>query len=181
MPVGLSINAQNEPYLPTDSTDFYLRGVPFLNAFTGAHEDYHSPRDTADKVNYEGAAQIAKFMGLVTRSLLTRDDAPDYVAMVKPENMEMRANLRAYLGTIPDYAEGDVPGLKLSGVTKGAPADKAGLKSGDVIVELGGRKIENIYDYTYIIEGIKIGEEIDVAVFREGARLDMKITPGSRE
>lgn len=181
VPVGLSVAPRNESYLPTDATSFYLRGVPFLNAFTGAHEDYHSPRDTADKVNYEGAAKIARFMGLVARALALRDEAPDYVEMQRPENLEQRANLKAYLGTIPDYTEGDVKGLKISGVTKGAPADMAGLLAGDIIVGLAGRKIENIYDYTYAIEALKVGEPVEIVVLRDGRELKFTVVPGSRE
>ena len=51
VPVGLAIATKADPYLPTDSTPFYMQGVPVLNAFTGAHEDYSTPRDTADKLN----------------------------------------------------------------------------------------------------------------------------------
>ncbi|MEK7793925.1 MAG: M28 family peptidase [Candidatus Hydrogenedentota bacterium] len=180
-PIGLTITTQNDTYLPTDSTSFYLRGVPFLSAFTGVHEDYHTPRDTADKINYEGAANVAKFMALVARSLVTRADAPDYIEHEAEEQNTPRANLRAYLGSIPDYVEGDVKGVKLSGVTKGAPAEKAGLKAGDIITELAGRKIENIYDYTYAIEALKVGEEVNVVVMREGSRIETTVTPGSRE
>ncbi len=178
-PIGLSIAAKNETYLPTDATPFYLKGVPFLNAFTGAHADYHRPSDTADKINYGGAEQVTKFMSLVARSLVTRADAPDYQEVQAPQ-MGAAGGMRVYLGTIPDYAE-EVKGLKLAGVTKGAPADSAGLQQGDIIVELAGRKIENIYDYTYAIDGLKVGEEVTVVVERGGERLPLMITPGSRE
>jgi S1-C subfamily serine protease len=60
--------------------------------------------------------------------------------------------------------------VKLSGVRAGGPADKAGLKSGDVIVEFGGRKIANIYDYTYAMDAVKIGHPVAVVVLREGRR-----------
>ena len=63
--------------------------------------------------------------------------------------------MRAYLGTIPSYAETDIKGVKLSGVSGGGPASKAGVQGGDVIVELAGKKIDNIYDYTYAIEALK--------------------------
>ncbi|RMF77793.1 MAG: PDZ domain-containing protein, partial [Planctomycetota bacterium] len=86
-----------------------------------------------------------------------------------------------YLGTIPDYGEGEVPGLKLSGVAKGGPADKAGVRGGDIIVELAGRPIENIYDYTYAIEALKVGQETEIVVQRGDERIRLKITPGSRE
>ena len=68
-PVGLPITLQDDSYLPTDASSFYLRGVPILSAFTGAHSDYHTPRDTPDKLNYDGAAQVARFMGLVAVGL----------------------------------------------------------------------------------------------------------------
>jgi len=181
IPVGLNIVAQDDPYLPTDAREFYGRGVPFLNAFTGAHVDYHTPRDTADKVNYEGAEQIAKFMGLLARSLVTRDEAPDYIEMKPPENEGRVAVLRAYLGTIPDYTGDDIVGTKLGGVTKDAPAEKAGLKSGDIIIELAGTKIENVYDYTFAIEGLKVGETVSVVVMRGDERLELEITPGTRK
>jgi len=101
--------------------------------------------------------------------------------MTKPKSSATRGVIRAYLGTIPDYASGDVPGLKLSGVAKGGPAEQAGVRGGDIIVFLAGKKIENIYDYTYAIEGLKIGEETDIGVMRQDERLDLKITPGSRD
>lgn len=180
-PVGLSIVMQPDSYLPTDATSFYLKKVPILSAFTGSHEDYHTPRDTPEKLNYKGIKDIARFMGLVAGGLISDADIPEYTATKRPENQRQRANLRAYLGTIPDYAPGEVPGLKISGVSKGAPAEKAGLKDGDVIVALAGKKIENIYDYTYAIEALKIGKTTSVTVVRAGKRLTMEITPGSRQ
>ena len=184
-PIGLPITLQNDSYLPTDASTFFMRGVPILSAFTGSHSDYHTPRDTPDKLNYDAAAKIAKFMGLVTRSLALRSEAPDYVSQAGPEKGKQRARLRAYLGTIPDYAESDVKGLKLSGVAKDGPAANGGLRSGDVIVEVAGKKIDNIYDYTYAIEALKIGQEVEIVVQRmegeKSAKLRLKVTPGSRD
>ena len=178
---GLPVTTQNDAHLPTDSTTFYLRGIPTLNAFTGAHEDYHMPSDTADKIDYEHAAQIAKLMGLITRSLATADAAPDYIAMEAPKNQGARTGLRVYLGTIPDYAQGDIKGVKLSGVSPVGPAAKAGVKAGDIIIKLGGKDIQNIYDYTYVMGDLKIGVETGITVLREGKPVEIKITPGSRD
>ena len=179
--VGLPISTSDDSYLPTDATSFYLAGVPALGAFSGSHEDYHSPRDTADKINYEGLEQISTLMALIARSLASSVEAPDYVEQKQPDDEGATRGLRVYLGTIPDYVEGDVKGVKLSGVTSGGPADKAGVMRGDVIVELAGRKIENIYDYTYAIDALKIGEAIVMGVMRDGKRLDLTVIPGSRE
>ncbi len=180
-PVGLSITIQNQAILPTDTTAFYQKGVPVLHVFTGAHGDYHSPRDTADKVNYEGLAKITRFVSLIARSLSTQADTPDYVLMKEKASGPSRGMGRAYLGTIPDYAGEGVRGMLLSGVTAGAPADQAGLKGGDVIVELAGKTIENIQDYMAAIGALKVGQPADIVVLRNEKRVKLTITPGSRE
>ncbi len=178
--VGLPVTLSNETDLPTDASSFYRAGVPILSAFTGSHTDYHTPRDTPEKLNYPDAARIAKLMGLITRDLVKRDDAPDYIKQASRPKEMPRGGIRAYLGSVPSYGE-DVVGVKLSDVTAGAPAANAGVLGGDIIVELAGKKIENIYDYTAVIDGLKIGEETTIAVTRDGKRIEFKITPGSRQ
>ena len=178
--VGLSVQAQQDCFLPTDATTFYLRGVPIFNLFTGSHEDYHKPTDTADKINYEDAARIAKLTALLVRDLATGTEVPKYVAQKKPNEATGRG-FRAYLGTIPDYAQADVEGVKLSGVSPVGPAAKAGVKAGDIIVKLAGKEIKNIYEYTDTMAALKIGEETTLSVKRDDKVVDLKITPGSRE
>jgi Tol biopolymer transport system component len=180
-PIGLPITTQNDAHLPTDSTAFYLKGIPTLNAFTGSHADYHMPSDTADKIDYPNAAKITKLIGLIARGIATSDAAPDYIAMEAPKNSGVRTGLRAYLGTIPDYAQGDTKGVKLSGVSPIGPAAKAGVKAGDIIIKLGGKDIANIYDYTYVMGDLKIGTQTTITVQREGKEVELKITPGSRD
>lgn len=179
-PIGLPITIQTDAHLPTDSTAFYLRGIPVLNAFTGAHADYHSPSDTPDKIDYENAAKITKLMGLIARGIVTDDKTPDYIAMEAPRN-QARGGFRVYLGTIPDYAQGDTKGVKLSGVSAVGPAGKAGVKGGDIIVKLGKKEILNIYDYTSLMSELKVGEATTITVQRDGKELELKITPASRE
>ncbi|MCC6699532.1 MAG: M28 family peptidase, partial [Candidatus Hydrogenedentes bacterium] len=178
---GFQFTTQNDNYLPTDATSFYVRGVPFLNAFTGAHAEYHTPRDTPEKINYEGAARIAQFMAAAVEDLACRAEAPAYTPAPKPRDTSSGAGLRAYLGTIPDYSQDDGKGVKLAGVAEGGPAATAGLRGGDVVVEFAGKKIENIYDYTYALEAVKIGEPVDIVVRRGDEQLTMKVTPGARE
>jgi len=179
--VGLPVAMQTDSYLPTDATSFYLKQVPIFSAFTGVHGEYHTPKDRPELLNYPGAAQTSELLYRVAVSLAEADSAPDYIAMERPDEEEGRGGFRAYLGTVPDYAETDVKGLVLNGVTKGAPADKAGLKAGDVIVELAGKTVENIYDYTYAIQALKIGEEVKVIVERGGERVELRVTPESRQ
>ncbi|MCB1042699.1 MAG: M28 family peptidase [Acidobacteria bacterium] len=181
VPVGLSIQTSNDSYLPTDATSFYLKKVPILSAFTGAHEDYHTPRDRPEKINIEGCYQITKFVALLARQLMLSETQPDYVAMEKPANTGEGRGIRVYLGTIPDYAQGDLKGVRLSGVSKGGPAESAGVLGGDVIVSLAGKKIENIYDYTYAMDTLKVGEPAEMVVMRNGESVQLTVVPGTRD
>ena len=181
LPVGLNLKLSDDVYLPTDSTSFYPKGIPILSAFTGAHEDYHTPEDDFELLNFEGTQEVTRFMALLLRRLGKRDVPLKYVAVKKDKKQERRVTLRAWLGTIPDYSGKKVKGLALNGVAKEGPAEKAGLRGGDLIVELAGRKIENIYDYTYAIEGLKVGKMVKVKVIRDGKEIEMDLTPGSRD
>ena len=179
--VGLPITLQSDSYLPTDASTFYLKGIPILSAFTGSHSEYHTPRDTPELLNYDGAAQIAKLMGLIARSLGSSEEVPEYTEQRAPEDQGVRAAMTAYLGSIPDYAQGDIQGVLLSGVSKDGPAATAGVKAKDIVIELAGRKVENIYDYTYAIEALKVGQETEIVVKRGSETLRMKVTPQSRQ
>ncbi|MBL8892052.1 MAG: M28 family peptidase [Planctomycetaceae bacterium] len=182
VPVGLSLVLQDDCDLPTDASVFYRRGVPILAAFTGSHEDYHKPTDTPEKLNLEGAAQIGRLMTLISRGLANADEPiPFQLYQGAQTEGQRRVNMRAYLGTVPEYGADDVKGVLLSSVTKNSPADKAGLQGGDVIVELSGKPIDNVYDYTYGIEALKVGQQTSISVLREGKRLQLNIIPGSRE
>ena len=179
--VGLPITTSADPYMPTDATAFYLKGVPILSLFTGAHEDYHRPSDTADKLNYEGLKDIARFVALVSRSRALAAEEPEFVKRERPGGEGGRRMGGVKLGTIPDYAEEDVTGVPLSGVVEGGPAQDAGLKGGDVVVELAGQDLENIYDYVRVINGLKPGEEVSITVRRDGEPVELAITPTRRE
>lgn len=103
-----------------------------------------------------------------------------YVKVQQTAQAGGREMLRVYLDTIPDYAT-EVIGVKLAGTRGGSPADKAGLKGGDTIVEFGSQKIKNIYDYTYALDAAKIGRPIDIVVIRNGQRAKMTVTPEARK
>jgi len=181
VPVGLSVVTRDDSYLPTDATSFYLKGVPILSAFTGVHAEYNTPRDAPDTLNYEGLARIARLVEGLTLAVARREEALEYVALPRPQAGASRRNLRAYLGTIPEYGETAALGVRLNGVAKGAPAEAAGLRAGDVIVELAGRRLENVYDYTHALNALKVGEPVEVVVERAGERLTLRVTPAARE
>ena len=181
--VGLPITASDNAYLPTDSTAFYLNGAPILSFFTGVHDEYHTPRDTADTLNYAGLEDVAKLVALIARSRARDAVEPEYVKVERPAGSGGRRMSKVFLGTIPDYAGGggDAKGVPLSGVVQAGPAEKAGVAGGDVMVGLAGQDIETIYDFVRTLNGLKPGEEVDITVLRDGARKTLRITPGARE
>ncbi len=182
VPLGLPIATQPDPYLPTDSTPFYLQGVPVLNAFTGAHEDYSTPRDTAERLNYQGTRDVARLMAGIARSLARSEVRPEYLAVERRSSGLSRRHLRAYLGTIPAYGQDEgVKGVRLQGAVKGAPAERAGVRNGDVLVGLAGVEIETIHDFMGALGGLKIGEAIELQVLRDGRPLTLSVTPMARE
>jgi len=177
---GFSVVLQDDPYLPSDTTALYPKGVPTLEFFTGSHEEYHRPADKPDTLNYEGMVRVARLArGIIAD--LERVERPIYAQVARRDaGSSSRENLRAYLGTIPDYAA-EVQGVKLSGVRAGGPADKGGLKGGDVIVEFGGTKITSIYDYTYALDAVKIGQPVKVVVLRNNDRVTVTVVPEARK
>lgn len=178
---GFNLVVQDDPYLPTDVTSFYPKKVPVLNFFTGAHDDYHRPTDTAEKLDYDGMERIAKFAQAIITDVATAPDRPDYSRVQKTDSGGgSRETLRAYIGSIPDYTT-EIKGVKLSGVRGGSPAEKGGLAGGDIIVEFNGQKIANIYDYTYGLDAVKIGQPVKVVVERGGKRVELTVTPEARK
>ena len=180
VPAGFDLALLDDPYLPTDSTAFYPKGIPILSFFTGSHEDYNRPTDDPETLDYEGMVRIAALGTAIVQDMVSAAERPDYreVQNAAPAGGG-RDTLRAYVGTIPDYAT-DIAGVKISGVRGGGPADKAGMQGGDVIVEFAGNAIANIYDYTYALDAVKIGEPVEVAVLRDGEQVTLTIVPEAR-
>jgi predicted metalloprotease with PDZ domain len=166
---------------PSDHASFYARQTPVLFFWTGTHEDYHKPTDTADRINYEGLLRVTEFVRDLFAAVDAAEAPPTYT-QAKSSAPAGRAagGFRVYLGTIPSYAEGG-EGLKLDGVRDDSPAAKSGLKAGDVIVKLAGRDVRNVYDYTQALGAMKAGEEYEVEAVREGSRLKFKLVPAARK
>ena len=177
---GFNLTLQPDPYQPTDVATFNQASVPSLNFTTGAHLDYHKPSDTADKINYEDLDRIAEFAAAIATRLIEADQAPQFVKVEQSSQTANRTGVRVFTGTVPDYAA-EAKGLLLGGVIGGGPAEQAGMQKGDVIVEIAGQTIANIYDYTYALELLKIGEPVKVVYMRGSDRRETTLTPAARK
>jgi Zn-dependent M28 family amino/carboxypeptidase len=178
---GFDLQLQEDPYQPTDVSTFNGAGIPSLSFFTGTHADYHKPSDTADKIDYEDLDRVVDFAAAIVRRVADTADAPRFTKVEqKMQPGGGRAGVRIFTGTIPDYTT-DARGLLLSGVIGGGPAEQAGLRKGDVIVEIAGQTIANIYDYTYALDVLKIGQPVKVVYLRDGKRVETTLTPAARK
>jgi aminopeptidase YwaD len=174
-----ALRLSDDGFGPSDHSSFYARRVPVLFFFTGSHEDYHKPSDTADRINYEGEARVLQFVRDIVADLQSSERRPTF-AVAKAEANSRSTGFRVYLGTVPNYGE-STDGLKLDAVREGSPAEKAGVKAGDKVVKLAGRDVHNVYDYTQALSEMKAGQEYEVEVLRDGQRLTLKITPAARK
>jgi Zn-dependent M28 family amino/carboxypeptidase len=177
---GFDLVLQPDPYQPTDVATFNGASVPALSFFTSTHTDYHRPGDTADKINYEDLDRVADFAAAIVKRLGDTPEAPTFTKVDQQTDTAGRAGIRVFTGTIPDYAT-NVKGLLLGGVIGGGPAEQAGLQKGDVIVEIAGQTIANIYDYTYALELLKVGTPVKIVYMRGTERRETTLTPGARK
>ena len=177
----LRITAQGDGFGPSDHSSFYAKNLPVLHFFTDAHEDYHKATDEVSKINAGGEARIVALAERVARTVADRPQRLSFVrAPATASASSSRQGSNVYLGSIPDMAQGETPGLKLTGVTPGSPADKAGLVAGDIIVEFGGKPVKDLYQYTDALYSHKPGDEVKVVVLRKGERLTLTVTLGRR-
>ena len=168
-----------DPYLPTDILSFNRMNVPSVGFFTGSHDDYHRPSDIASTINYHDLDRIAEFAVLVSERLANLNEPPEFIEVERHLRFVERTNLRISTGTIPDYTSA-TEGLLLAGVIDGGPADEAGLREGDVIIELANQRITNIYDYTYVLNALKAGVLVQVVFLRDSERLETTLRPEAR-
>jgi C-terminal processing protease CtpA/Prc len=160
---------------PSDHTSFYNASIPVLHFFTGTHEDYHKPTDTPEKLNYEGIELITRYI----QTLVLQTDELGKLDYQQTDTDQSaggsRMNFSVTLGVIPDYVFGG-PGMRLDGVTKGKPAEKAGLKTGDVLLQIGKHRIADIQSYMQALGTFKKGQQVNATYLRDGKERTTEIT-----
>jgi hypothetical protein len=158
---------------PSDHTSFYLKNIPVLHFFTGSHNDYHKPSDDWDKINYKGEADVLLLIAQVITSL----DAEPKLAFLttKTKQMGTRSAFKVTMGVMPSYSS-DVEGLKVDGVSEGKPAQKAGILTGDVIIQMGDLVIKDIQNYMEALGKFEKGQTVPVKVKRGEEVITVSVT-----
>lgn len=182
---GLSVTVGHEGFGPSDHSAFYGRKIPVLFLFTGAHAEYHTPKDDPDLVNYEGIAKIGGFAFRALFYIAAAPERPFYTQADRKKGGDVGGSgsrgYGAYLGTVPSFAEFEGKGVKLQGVRDGSPADKAGIRGGDILVGMDDGAIDDLYEFTYALRERKPGDKVVIKVQRDGELLELEATLGERK
>ena len=168
-------------YTASDHTSFVTKQVPVLFFFSGLHSDYHKPSDTAEKIDGEEAAELVDMIGDVAAELIAADERPAFQKVTAQSHRGGRPGRSGgggygpYFGSIPDFGPVE-NGVKFADIRPGSPADKAGLRGGDILTRFGEKDIKNLYDFTYALRAAKVGQTVEVQVLRGGEEISAKVT-----
>ena len=166
--LGLTPQLRGDPFAPSDHTVFYTAGRPVLFLFTGAHDDYHRPSDTWEKINAPGLQTVVTFAARLVETVATEPAPPAYVKIEAPARGAGRGGYGPFFGVIPEFGESERPGVKIGGVRPGSPADRAGVRAGDVIVRFAGVTVKTLEDLTFALRSHRPGDRVDVVLVRDG-------------
>ncbi len=158
---------------PSDHTSFYRKDIPVLFYFTGLHSDYHKPTDDFDKINYAGEMHIVKHLLSLIEATNKRSAK---IAFVKTREMQTSTSARfsVTMGIMPDYTYSGT-GVRVDGVSDNRPAQKAGLKTGDVIIALGEHNITSVEGYMQALNKFKKGDKTNVTYNRGSEKLSAAV------
>lgn len=178
----LTIKTVEDGVGPSDHSSFYSKDIPVLFFFTSLHSDYHRPSDDWEKLNYEGEQKIVRMIYDIANDIQRSNNRPQFTrakTTAPPMGSGDGRGFTVTLGVTPDYGS-TVEGMKISGTRANGAAEKAGLKSGDVITKLGGKKVLNIYDYMGILGELKAGDVVEIEVNRDGKLMTFTATMQKR-
>lgn len=159
---------------PSDQTSFYLKDIPAIHYFSGSHSDYHKPSDDEPLINYDGVDKIYRHVSALIGELASSGEKLAFTSTKQEENSDV-PRWKVTLGVVPDYMF-DGAGMRIDGVTDGKPAAKAGLMTGDVVVEMGGMPVADMMSYMRALSKFEKGQTVKVVVLRGGKKKSKKVT-----
>ncbi|MCM2323307.1 MAG: M20/M25/M40 family metallo-hydrolase [Oligoflexia bacterium] len=179
----LELQTADSGFGSSDHASFLRAQVPALFFTTGAHEDYHRPSDTADKINHEGLRAVEDFAFAVWRALDARTEAPVFDPASQEGDQPSRPGrgYGVYFGSVPEFEQSEVPGVLLSGVRAGSPAEQAGLQKGDILTGLGEIEIRSINDLVFALRFYRPNDEVEVRWLRLGVPMKAMTVLRSRD
>ena len=164
---GFELTFSPEGVGPSDHASFYLQNIPVFFISTGAHPDYHTPNDDSEFINYEGTKQVADYAVRLIENVANRETDLTFQEAGPKFQRSRGGKYKVTFGIMPDFAGVEKRGLRIDSVTKGKPADKAGMKKGDIITAIEGKKVGGIHDYMSRLQTLETGQQISVDILRD--------------
>jgi hypothetical protein len=171
---GFELTRKPEGFGPSDHSSFYAKKIPVIHAFTGLHPDYHRPADDWDKLNVPGMRRVCDLYETMILETARAEKRPEYIE-IKGNAQMAREGSRPYFGSIPDF-NSEAKGYPIQGVAPGSPAEKGGVKSGDVIIGVGTDKVGSLDDFDLALRKFKAGQEVEITVQRASEVVKLKVT-----
>ncbi len=157
-------------YGPSDHASFYLKDIPVLFFFTGVHDEYHTPSDDIDIINFDGEKHIADFVYDLIVDVANRETNLTFQESGPKGNSGGRKNYKVKLGVVPDFTfSGN--GFGIDDIVENGPAHIGGMQKGDVIISIEDKSVNNIYDYMNRMSDFKVGQRISVEVLRNNKKI----------
>jgi hypothetical protein len=168
---GRSFKVTHSPdgYGPSDHASFYSENIPVFYFTTGGHDDYHTPADDTDKISFQGEIAVLEMVSDLAVKL-SNDNRLQFRESGSKQAVRYGRNMKVTLGIVPDMVSSDNDGLRVDGVRKGGPAEKAGIVKGDKIVSIESQPVTNIYEYMNRLGKLKPGQVATVEIIREGVK-----------
>lgn len=153
----------------SDHAQFYRVGIPALHFFSGLTAEYHTPADTFDTLNYEGAARITRMVADVAYALATTSERLEFRQTQRQARPRVRLGVQLGDG-------GDEPGVLLGAITPGSPAAEAGMLAGDRIVRIGDAQTLDAMALLGALAGVNPGDTVSIFFVRDGEQRVTEVT-----
>lgn len=162
---------------PSDHQSFFEKKVPVFHFFTGLHNDYHRPSDDFDKINLIGIVRITDMVTELVQTLSTQPTKPTFIDVKGVADVRGNRRPRAVLGVNLKEDAGDGKCV-IDTVVDGGAAAKAGLMSGDVVLEVDGQKISKPTNLPQALSRKKPGDKTTVKIKRNEEELTIEVELG---
>jgi hypothetical protein len=160
---------------PSDQAPFYAKGVPVMHFFTGMHAEYHRTSDKAETMNVPGMRRMVSLTQAAVVELAQTPARPEYVKVGPFLRGLVDWRLQPVFGCLPAFLSNG-PGFSVGAIVKGGPAERAGLRAGDTLVEFGETKIGSPDDFLKALRKHKPGDRVKTVVRRGSETMTVELT-----